>query len=186
MINYNEVVLVDTEDREIGTMEKLQAHQEGVLHRAFSIFIFNSRGEMLIHQRAEGKYHSAGLWTNACCSHPASGEDLAVALKRRLKEEMHMQADMFELFSFVYKAELENGLTEHEFDHVVYGISDSIPFPNPEEVQAWKYVSIAELHADVEKNPMHYTEWFKLCYQRVLDHMDLSSTVQIENLYKVG
>jgi len=165
MINYNEVVLVDTEDREIGTMEKLQAHQEGVLHRAFSIFIFNSRGEMLIHQRAE---------------------DLAVALKRRLKEEMHMQADMFELFSFVYKAELENGLTEHEFDHVVYGISDSIPFPNPEEVQAWKYVSIAELHADVEKNPKHYTEWFKLCYQRVLDHMDLRSTVQIENLYKVG
>ena len=99
---------------------------------------------------------------------------------------MHIQADMFELFSFVYKAELENGLTEHEFDHVVYGISDSIPFPNPEEVQAWKYVSIAELHADVEKNPKHYTEWFKLCYQRVLDHMDLSSNVQIENLYKVG
>ena len=156
-----EVVLVNTNDEVLGTMEKIKAHEEGVLHRAFSVLIFNSRGEMLIHQRAKDKYHCGGLWTNACCSHPRLDETPEEAAKRRLKEEMGFTVDVDYLGSFIYKVEFENGLTEHEFDHMFSGYFDGKPNPNPEEVQDWKFVSMMDLMTDVEENPNHYTFWFR-------------------------
>ena len=157
------VVLVDEQDKEIGTMEKLQAHEEGRLHRAISVFIFNTRGEMLLQQRAAGKYHSALLWTNACCSHPRPGERVADAAHRRLQEEMGMNCLLNEAFSFTYKAELEHGLTEHEYDHVFTGITDAHPALNPTEAAAWRYTGITELQDDIAEQPGLYTEWFKIC-----------------------
>jgi isopentenyl-diphosphate delta-isomerase len=156
-----EVVLVDEQDRPLGTMEKIKAHEEGVLHRAFSVIIFNSRGEMLIHQRASDKYHCGGLWTNACCSHPRIDETPEEAAKRRLKEEMGFTTDIDYLGSFIYKVDFENGLTEHEYDHMFCGYYDGQPQPNPEEVQDWKYISVNELLNDIERNPENYTFWFK-------------------------
>lgn len=156
-----EVVLVDEHDRPLGTMEKIKAHEEGVLHRAFSVIIFNSRGEMLIHQRASDKYHCGGLWTNACCSHPRIDETPEEAAKRRLKEEMGFTTDIDYLGSFIYKVDFENGLTEHEYDHMFCGYYDGQPQPNPEEVQDWKYISVNELLNDIERNPENYTFWFK-------------------------
>jgi isopentenyl-diphosphate delta-isomerase len=157
------VVLVDEQDKEIGTMEKLQAHVEGKLHRAISVFIYNTKGEFLLQQRAAGKYHSANLWTNTCCSHPREGENVIDAAARRLYEEMDMKCELKEAFSFVYKAALENNLTEYEYDHVFIGISDVMPSPDREEVGAWKYISKDELIADIKANPGNYTEWFKIC-----------------------
>lgn len=157
------LILVDENDVEYGVMEKLQVHQSGFLHRAFSIFIFNSKGELLIQQRASGKYHSGGLWTNSCCSHPRQGESVAEAVTRRLKEEMGMVCETRFLFSFIYKATFENGLTEHEYDHVYFGMSDETPVPDKSEVQAWKYMSIPELDMDIRNNPGLYTEWLKIC-----------------------
>lgn len=156
-----EVVLVDEQDRPLGTMEKIKAHEEGVLHRAFSVIIFNSRGEMLIHQRASDKYHCGGLWTNACCSHPRIDETPEEAANRRLKEEMGFTTDIDYLGSFIYKVDFENGLTEHEYDHMFCGYYDGQPQPNPEEVQDWKYISVNELLNDIERNPENYTFWFK-------------------------
>lgn len=156
-----EVVLVDEHDRPLGTMEKIKAHEEGVLHRAFSVIIFNSQGEMLIHQRASDKYHCGGLWTNACCSHPRIDETPEEAAKRRLKEEMGFTTDIDYLGSFIYKVDFENGLTEHEYDHMFCGYYDGQPQPNPEEVQDWKYISVNELLNDIERNPDNYTFWFK-------------------------
>ena len=162
-----EVILVDINDFELGTMGKMEAHIKGQLHRAFSIFIFNSKQELLIQQRASGKYHSAGLWTNTCCSHPQFGEETGNAAFRRLKEEMGMVCDLKQMFSFIYKAKFDNGLTEHEFDYVFFGTSDAIPQINKAEVQNWKYISMEDLSEQMEKHPEHYTEWLKNCFDSV-------------------
>ncbi|RLJ08892.1 MAG: isopentenyl-diphosphate delta-isomerase [Candidatus Aenigmatarchaeota archaeon] len=168
------VILVDEKDNEIGTEEKIKAHQNGgKLHRAFSIFIFNSQGQMLIHRRAAIKYHSPGLWTNACCSHPRPGESLKEAVHRRLKEEMGFDCELEESFSFIYKADVGNGLTEWEFDHVFTGRFDGEPEPNPKEVDDWKWMNIDELKKDIEQNPEKYTPWFRIAFERVVNHLKL-------------
>ena len=159
------VILVDEQDNETGVMEKLQAHVEGKLHRAISVFIFNSKKELLLQQRAEGKYHSANLWTNTCCSHPRPGENVYDAAMRRLKEEMGLVCGLKEAFSFVYKAHLDNELTEYEFDYVFTGVTDAVPVPDTGEIADWKYMSIEALETDIKANPGNYTEWFKICME---------------------
>ncbi|MCR9174301.1 MAG: isopentenyl-diphosphate Delta-isomerase [bacterium] len=161
------VILVDENDQEVGQMEKMEAHEKGLLHRAFSIFLFNDNNELLLQQRAHSKYHSGGLWTNTCCSHPRAGESVLDASNRRLMEEMGIQAKMKEQFSFIYRAELDNDLTEHELDHVVFGSFNGEPSINPEEVAAWKYVSMKEIEADMKKHPENYTEWFRIVFDEV-------------------
>ncbi|MBC8987896.1 isopentenyl-diphosphate Delta-isomerase [Pedobacter sp. N36a] len=163
-----EVILVDKNDNPIGTMPKLEAHLEGELHRAFSVFIFNSAGALLLQQRALDKYHSAGKWTNTCCSHPRPGELTADAAKRRLKEEMGMECELRPIFSFSYRAEVENGLVENEYDHVYFGSSDTLPIPNPLEVADFKYISMEALELDLQNNKGNYTEWLKICFDQVL------------------
>ena len=158
------VVLVDENDRPIGQMEKQAAHLEPHLHRAFSVFIFNSKGELLMQQRALSKYHSPGLWTNTCCSHPRDGETLEEATRRRMMEEMGMTCEMHEVYTFIYKAPVGQGLTEHEFDHVFIGQSDVIPQINHEEVESWKYMPIDALKNDILLHPELYTEWFKITF----------------------
>ncbi|GHM99079.1 isopentenyl-diphosphate Delta-isomerase [Cytophagales bacterium WSM2-2] len=177
------LILVDEHDKPWGKLEKDQVHQLGLLHRAFSVFIFNSKGELLLQQRAEGKYHSAGLWTNTCCSHPRYGEELSEAIPRRLEEEMGMKVSTQFIFSFTYKAKFENGLTEHEFDHVYYGVSDELPHPNPAEVSQWKYVSIKSLEADIASSPTQYTAWLKICLPRLTDYLKTSS---INESYRIS
>jgi len=167
------VILVDENDRQIGLMEKQAAHIEPHLHRAFSIFIFNSKGELLMQQRALSKYHSPGLWTNTCCSHPRDGETLAEATSRRLLEEMGMTCDMHEVYTFIYKAPVGQGLTEHEFDHVWIGQSDAIPQINRDEVESWKYMSLSELSEDIKEHPEIYTEWFKITFEEMTRHAEL-------------
>lgn len=157
-----EVILVNETDEPIGTMEKMLAHQQSKLHRAFSIFIFNDKGEMLIHQRAKEKYHSGSLWTNACCSHPRPGEETILAAERRLNEELRMQCPIREVYSFIYKAKLDKGLTEYEYDHVFFGKYSNDLVPNADEVMDWKYVPIDELQQDIVAQPEKYTEWFKI------------------------
>lgn len=165
------VILVDHHNNEIGTEEKIKAHQDGKLHRAFSIFVFNARGEMLIHQRALSKYHTGGLWTNTCCSHPRPGEDTLEAAHRRLQEEMGFDCELEEAFTFIYKVRFEeDNLFEHEFDHVFIGHSDAIPNPNPEEVAAFTWVPIYQLRADMAEHPENYTYWFKIALDRVIAH----------------
>ena len=156
------VILVDTNDREIGTMEKMEAHKKGVLHRAFSILLFDQAGKMLIQKRAGGKYHSSGLWTNACCSHPLPGESLETATRRRLNQEMGIDLQPVFSHAFIYRAELDQNLIEHEFDHVFVGIFDGTPRVNQNEVSDWKYVDVQWLRRDIEQHPDAYTEWFKL------------------------
>jgi isopentenyl-diphosphate delta-isomerase len=160
------VVLVNIEDKQLGVMEKQEAHLKGVLHRAISVFIFNSKAELLLQQRADGKYHSAGLWTNTCCSHPRPGEQVHDAGTRRLQEEMGLKCDLKKIFTFVYKAKLDNKITEYEFDHVFMGMTDDEPVPDPHEVGAWKYMSTAQLAKDLKRNPEQYTEWFKICFEQ--------------------
>ena len=162
-----QVILVDIDDNVLGTMEKMDAHVLGKLHRAFSIFIFNTSGELLLQQRALTKYHSGGKWTNTCCSHPRLGEETLDAANRRLLEEMGMKCDLQYAFNFTYKAELLDGIEEHEYDHVYFGISDELPVPDPEEVSAYKYLSMDVLSKDIEQNPNEYTEWLKICFKQV-------------------
>lgn len=163
------VVLVDANDTEIGTMEKIEAHEKGLLHRAFSLFIVNDKGEMLLQQRAESKYHSPELWTNACCSHPRLGENISSAVVRRAIEELNVSINPSFLFTFTYKAGFSNGLTEHEFDHVfVAEFNDSFT-PNPEEVMAYKYANIDKIIEDVERNPDAYTPWFRIALPKFLE-----------------
>ena len=145
MMEVQSVILVTEQDEITGTMEKMEAHKKGVLHRAFSIFIFNSKGEMLLQQRSAAKYHNGELWTNACCSHPGEGETLEHAAHRKLKQEFGFDCHLNEKFSFIYKAEGENGLSEHEFDHVLIGMYDGKIHTNPQEIEEWKYVNIEEL-----------------------------------------
>lgn len=163
------VILVDKNDNPVGKMEKMEAHIEAVLHRAFSVFIFNSKGELLLQQRAGHKYHSPLLWTNTVCSHPREGETTEDAAHRRIIEEMGMDCDFKEVFTFLYKADVGQGLIEHEFDHVFIGTSDIEPVINPEEVEAWKYVNLEWLEKDVVENPGEYTEWFKIALAEVLE-----------------
>ena len=163
-----EVILVDKHDFEQGTMKKMEAHKNGgTLHRAFSVFVFNTKGELLLQRRALHKYHSGGLWTNTCCSHPRPGETVREAGHRRLEEEMGMQCKLVELFSFEYKAELDGGMTEWELDHVLLGLSDKEPSINEEEVAEFKYMPLDDIDEDLNKNPQNYTEWFKICFERV-------------------
>ena len=167
------VVLVDESDHQIGLMEKQAAHVTPHLHRAYSIFIFNSKGELLMQQRALSKYHSPGLWTNTCCSHPRDGETLAEATSRRLMEEMGMTCPMHEVYTFIYKAPVGEGLTEHEFDHVWIGQSDDEPHINREEVESWKYMSLSDLKKDIQLHPELYTEWFKITFEEMSHHAEL-------------
>jgi isopentenyl-diphosphate delta-isomerase len=157
------LILVDENDNEIGLMDKLFVHQKGLLHRAFSVFIFNSNNELLLQQRANGKYHSAGLWSNTCCSHSISGEQIEDSVARRLKEEMGMEAETQFQFKFLYQAFFENGLTEHELDHVYFGRSDDKPKPDSIEVMNWKYISLENLTKEISANPENYTAWLKIC-----------------------
>ena len=163
-----EVILVDSNDLELGTMEKMEAHRNGgTLHRAFSVFVFNTKGELLLQRRAHHKYHSGGLLTNTCCSHPRPGETVREAGNRRLREEMGMECKLVELFSFEYKAALDSGMTEWELDHVLLGLSDVQPVINPEEVDEYLYMPLDEIDMDIKENPNNYTEWFKICFERV-------------------
>jgi len=162
------LVLVDEKDNEIGTDEKLKAHKEGKLHRAFSIFIFNSKGEMLLQKRAGTKYHSGGLWTNACCSHHEPQKRIGEETERRLIEEMGISCKIKEILSFVYKADLGD-LTEYEFDHVFVGKSDGNPKLDPKEAEDWKWISPEDLQKDVKENPGKYTHWFKIIFIKVLN-----------------
>lgn len=166
------LILVDKDDIEVGSMEKMQAHQQGILHRAFSIFIFNGKGELLLQRRNIEKYHSAGLWSNTCCSHPRLGEQTLEAAHRRLMEEMGLQSKMEFEFSFIYNSQYENGLTEHEFDHVFFGYSDQLPEPNKDEVMDWKYMSIKELQMDLQKRDHIYTSWLKICFPKIIAHLN--------------
>jgi isopentenyl-diphosphate delta-isomerase len=164
------LILVDEQDKPMGKLEKLLVHQLGLLHRAFSVFIFNKNGDLLLQQRADCKYHSPGLWTNTCCSHPRYGENLPDAVKRRLKEEMGLQCNTYFTFSFIYKAIFENGLTEHEYDHVYFGVTDNKPQPDAAEVKDWKYISLDELEHDIERHPENYTAWLKISLAKVRHH----------------
>lgn len=165
------VILVDRKDNAIGTMEKLEAHRKGLLHRAFSVLLFDDKGQLLLQKRSGNKYHSSGLWTNTCCSHPLPGETLEQATVRRLKEEMGIVVQPSFAFSFIYKAQLDERLTEHELDHVFIGNYNGVPAINKHEVEDWKYVDHKWLREDLEKNPHAYTVWFKL----IIDHPELNS-----------
>lgn len=155
------VILVDQNDQPIGTMEKLEAHEKGALHRDFSILVFNSSGDLMLQKRAAHKYHSGGLWTNTCCSHPRPGEALLAAAHRRLKEEMGFDCELKPLNHIIYQAAFSNGLIEHEFDYILIGYYDREPVINPEEADGWQWVSPAKLKSDLQLHPEKYTEWFK-------------------------
>lgn len=157
-----QVILVDAHDREIGTMEKMEAHRRGALHRAFSIMVFNSKGEVLLQKRAQGKYHSGGLWTNACCSHPNPGDNMEHSVARKLMSEMGITLSPAFAFKFLYRADVGNGLIEHEYDHVYSGTCDTTPFINPGEVEEWKFMPAAALLEHIDAFPSLYTPWFKM------------------------
>lgn len=162
------VILVDENDNKLGEIEKFEAHKKGLLHRAFSVFIFNSKVELLLQKRAKEKYHSGGLWTNTCCSHPKPNEDIKEGAKKRLKEEMGIEADLKEVYSFVYKTEFDNGLIEYEYDHVFFGNSDEKPILNKKEVEDYKYINIINLEKDIFNNPDNYTYWLKDSFKDIL------------------
>lgn len=159
-----EVILVDDQDNAIGAMEKMEAHRKALLHRAFSVFIFNGDGQMLLQQRAVTKYHSPGLWTNACCSHPLPGEDTMQAALRRLQEEMGFSTPLQKIFDFVYRTPFDNGLTEYEFDHVFSGTYTGIIVPNPDEVEDYCFKSMQEIKETMEQQPHRYTSWFSIAF----------------------
>ncbi len=159
------VILVNENDEQIGLMPKLEAHEKAVLHRAFSVFVLNTKNEIMLQQRAQHKYHSPLLWTNTCCSHQREGETNLQAGNRRLFEEMGFKTELKELFHFIYKAPFDNGLTEHELDHVMIGYYDESPIINTEEVQDWKWMSIEAIHSDMIAHPEAYTVWFKIIFE---------------------
>jgi isopentenyl-diphosphate delta-isomerase len=172
-----QVILVDVYDSEIGIMEKMEAHKQAVLHRAFSVFLFNPQGKMLLQQRALTKYHSAGLWTNTCCSHPRPGETLENAVSRRLMEEMGISAKVSKAFDFIYQAELPDHLNEHEFDHVFIGNFDDEVRPNHLEVANFVYQSIEEIAANLQSHPEKYTVWFKIAFPKVVEWYQSNSSL---------
>lgn len=167
------IILVDNNDIEVGTIEKMEAHVEGKLHRAFSIFVFNSKGEMMLQRRALHKYHSGGLWTNTCCGHPNAGETLDEAVHRRLMQEMGFDCELKEIKSFLYYACLDNKLIEHEIDHIFLGYYDEEPIINKEEVEEWMWISLDNLRKEVEEHPDQFTYWFKVAMDEVLLPVDL-------------
>ncbi len=162
------VILVDNQDKITGEAEKMEAHEKGLLHRAFSVFIFNSKGELMLQRRAKSKYHSGGLWTNTCCSHPLPGENTISATHRRLKEEMGFDSELKEIHEFVYKAKLDNNLTEYEYDHVFFGEYNGDPVLNLDEVDDWKWIDPKSLSEDIKNNSQNYTYWLKDCFSDVV------------------
>lgn len=160
------VILVNEQDEQVGVMGKMEAHEKALLHRAFSVFILNENNEVMLQQRASEKYHSPLLWTNTCCSHQRVGETNIEAGRRRLMEEMGFEVELSDVFSFIYKAPFDNGLTEHEFDHVMIGYYDGEPTINLEEVESWKWMSIEGVKLDMEQHPEVYTEWFKIIFSK--------------------
>ena len=177
MSSTEQVILVDKNDQEIGQEEKLAAHQKGLLHRAFSVFVFNRSGELMLQRRADGKYHSAGLWSNTCCSHPRSGETSQEAATRRLREEMGFDCPLDEAFSFIYRVSFDNNLIENEFDHVFVGSYNGSPTPDPDEVSEWRWVTLDTLEQEIAESPEAYTHWLKLC----LEKYDLAGYVPSPN-----
>jgi isopentenyl-diphosphate delta-isomerase len=173
------VILVDPADRELGTAEKGEAHRAGALHRAFSIFVFNPAGALLLQQRARTKYHSGGLWTNTCCGHPRPYEPIQEAVHRRLREEMGFDCDLKEIFSFTYKVQCDNNLFEHEYDHVFVGEYECDAVPNPEEVDDWRWMDLGGLRKDIQENSGCYTYWLKICIERVVTHLDGEGHIRI-------
>lgn len=159
-----QVILVTPQDQPIGLMNKIEAHEKALLHRAFSVFVLNAKGEVMLQQRAHHKYHSPLLWTNTCCSHQRAGETNIEAGKRRLQEEMGFETDLKELFHFIYKAPFDNGLTEHELDHVMIGYYNDEPEINTDEVESWKWMSIEDIKQDMKAQPDIYTVWFKIIF----------------------
>jgi isopentenyl-diphosphate delta-isomerase len=166
------VILVDVHDNEIGLMEKMEAHEKGLLHRAFSVFIFNSKGEILLQKRSREKYHSGGLWSNTCCSHPRPGEGLGKAVSRRLMEEMGMNTKLFPTFSFQYKSNLDHNMIENELDHVFIGYSNDLPKLNKKEVESYCYMSPELIELGLESHPDEYTTWLKICFKELMNHMN--------------
>jgi len=167
-----QVVLVDKNDKSIGTMEKMEAHEKGILHRAFSVFVFNEKKELMLQQRALSKYHSPGLWTNTCCSHPRQGEETIDAAHRRMEEEMGFDCEFKEAFDFIYKSNVGQGLIEHELDHVFIGTSSKQPEINPEEVHDWKYLSMDIIRTEMDETPEKYTVWFRIAFDEVEAHLE--------------
>jgi isopentenyl-diphosphate Delta-isomerase len=175
-----DIILVNDRDEPVGTMEKIQAHRSALLHRAFSVFVFNGKGEMLLQQRALNKYHSAGLWTNACCSHPRPGEETLQAAGRRLKEEMGFESALQKLFDFIYKSEFDNGLTEYEFDHVFGGLYNGVVAPDKTEVHDYCFKSMRDIKESLLLQPGKYTVWFRIAFPLVEKWLE----EQENNFYK--
>lgn len=171
-----QVILVNENDEQIGLMPKLEAHEKALLHRAFSVFVFNDKNELLLQQRAANKYHSPNLWTNTCCSHQRDGESNIDAGTRRLQEEMGFVTPLKESISFIYKAPFDNGLTEHEFDHILIGYFNNSPKINLEEVSNWKWMSLKDVKADMKSQPEIYTEWFKIIFDKFYEHINIYKT----------
>ncbi|MBC3757499.1 isopentenyl-diphosphate Delta-isomerase [Hyunsoonleella sp. SJ7] len=169
------VILVNEQDEQIGLMPKMEAHEKAILHRAFSVFIFNDNNELMLQQRALDKYHSPGLWTNTCCSHQRDGESNIEAGKRRLQEEMGFVTDLEESISFIYKAPFDNGLTEHEYDHVLLGKFNAEPTINEEEVADWKWMSLEDVKVDIALSPENYTAWFKVIFEKFYEHINIGA-----------
>jgi len=167
------VILVDETDNAVGEMGKMEAHIKGILHRAFSVFVMDGSNRLLMQRRALEKYHSPGLWTNTCCSHPRSGEAVGQAAHRRMKEEMGFDCPLDSVFTFIYHATFDNGLTEHELDHVLIGFSEEIPNPNPYEVHEYKWMPLPEIAKSIRDNPELYTVWFRIAFDKVTGYLHL-------------
>lgn len=174
----HDIILVNEQDEPVGTMEKMEVHRKALLHRAFSVFIFNSKGEMLLQQRALKKYHSAGLWTNACCSHPQPGQDTLQAAETRLQQEMGFSANLKKIFEFTYRSDFDNGLTEYEFDHVFAGLHEGIPAPNKEEVADYCYKSMTAIKESLASHPEKYTSWFAIAFPLIEKWMEEQDIVK--------
>ncbi len=172
MLNTHDIILVNEKDEPIGTIEKMEAHRKAMLHRAFSVFIFNSKGEMLLQQRALNKYHSGGLWTNACCSHPRPGQETSAAAEIRLQEEMGFSVKLKKIFEFTYKSEFDNGLTEYEFDHVFTAVYDGIIAPNKDEVNDYCYKSIGQVRESLQSHASKYTAWFHIAFPMIEKYLE--------------
>jgi len=169
------VILVNKRDEQIGLMPKIEAHQKAILHLAFSVFVFNSSNELMLQQRAAHKYHSPLLWTNTCCSHQRNGESNIEAGTRRLREEMGFVTELKETTSFIYKVSFDNGLTEHELDHIMVGSFENSPIINREEVESWKWMSMENVKSDINLNPSLYTEWFKIIFKKFYKHINITN-----------
>lgn len=170
----NKLILVDENDVPVGTADKMEAHQKALLHRAFSIFIFNANGDMLLQQRAAGKYHSGGLWTNACCSHPYFQQQTLAAAEKRLQEEMGFSTHLTKAFDFIYEAVFDNGLTEHEYDHVFVGEYEGEIIPNKEEVEDYCFMNMEAIRNAIQSHPKKYTEWFKIAFPKLETYLTLN------------